>query len=324
MARTKQTAKRTPKELITWTRFYLPQDQEWPTWSVDHDDVHIGPLADVPGRGKASLGRMVDNPEQAAYIIEWATLDDLKNFLSSPACAEFLRNLPEYDNSQVSVESGSALQHLALDEASLSSRFLTLKHATEAFTFEVEGRVTFTTFVVPRKVDNAWAMWNDNFKDVFRYFLPRGSAPIRYPDRLGFRTLDVWFLVLSEDRWVERKFGELGQVQEDDEGRTIFCYFQLWLRGTSAAPEHEEALASDPQSRESWAQAIAQVMPPAAAWEQERWDIVEVPRFYPPEPEWDPEIPIEVQKEERRLLEEYIQFHASKSAKCRNEDIPQS
>lgn len=69
MARTKQTARRTYKPFITWTRFYLPQGQEWPTWAVDHDDVHVGPLTDVEGCRKLSLGRMVDNPEQAAYII---------------------------------------------------------------------------------------------------------------------------------------------------------------------------------------------------------------------------------------------------------------
>ncbi len=73
MARTKQTAKRFYKALITWTRFYLPREQEWPTWSVDHADVHVGPLADVQGCRKASLGRMVENPEQAAFIIgQWS------------------------------------------------------------------------------------------------------------------------------------------------------------------------------------------------------------------------------------------------------------
>lgn len=69
MARTKQTAKRYGKGTITWTRFHLPLEQEWPTWSVTHADVHVGPLAGVEGVWKASLGRMVENPEQAAYII---------------------------------------------------------------------------------------------------------------------------------------------------------------------------------------------------------------------------------------------------------------
>lgn len=69
MARTKQTAKHFDKRLVTWTRFHLPREQEWPTWSVDHADVHVGPLAGVEGRWKVSLGRMVEKPEQAVYII---------------------------------------------------------------------------------------------------------------------------------------------------------------------------------------------------------------------------------------------------------------
>lgn len=56
------------KRLITWTQFYL-QGQEWPVWSVDHDDIHAGPLADVYGCSRLGLARMVDNPDQAAYII---------------------------------------------------------------------------------------------------------------------------------------------------------------------------------------------------------------------------------------------------------------
>ena len=70
MARTKQTARQTTKGVITLIRFYLPEEQEWPTWSVDYANVYIGPLSEVQGcRGKVFLGRMVDRPEQAAYII---------------------------------------------------------------------------------------------------------------------------------------------------------------------------------------------------------------------------------------------------------------
>lgn len=57
------------KPLITWTRFYLPRNQEWPVWSVDHDDIHAGPLIDLEGCCRLGLARMVDNPDQAAYII---------------------------------------------------------------------------------------------------------------------------------------------------------------------------------------------------------------------------------------------------------------
>lgn len=74
MARTSQKAKRSVNTLTSWTWFHLPRDQEWPTWSVDHGDVHVGPLKGVEGRLKASLGRMVDNPEQAAYVIRECNL----------------------------------------------------------------------------------------------------------------------------------------------------------------------------------------------------------------------------------------------------------
>ena len=75
MARTKQSARPglggREKEVMTWTRFHLPVDQEWPTWrDAKHaDDVHRGPLAGLEGVLQAWLGRMVDDPEQAVYIV---------------------------------------------------------------------------------------------------------------------------------------------------------------------------------------------------------------------------------------------------------------
>lgn len=176
-------------------------------------------------------------------------------------------------------------------------------------TSKVEGRVTFTAFLVPRKVDNIRRMWDDNFKPIFGNSIPRGSQFITRRDGLGFKSSAVWFWVLAEDHWVEKKFEKLEQTQDDDQGRTIFCHFHLGPPKFGATPEHEEASAADPHARESWTQAIAQVMPPATAWEQERWDIRELPRFYPAEPEWDPELPVEYQKEQQRLKEEYLQFH---------------
>jgi hypothetical protein len=72
MARTKQTAKRY-RPVTTWTRFHLPREQEWPTFPVaDPALVHYGPLIDHEAGFfgfLALLGRMVDDPEQAAYII---------------------------------------------------------------------------------------------------------------------------------------------------------------------------------------------------------------------------------------------------------------
>ncbi|KAI0400398.1 hypothetical protein F4802DRAFT_619866 [Xylaria palmicola] len=293
MARTKQTAKRIDKPLTSWTRFHLPRDQEWPTWSVHYDDVHVGPLEGVEGWRTASLGRMVDNPEQAAYIIQWVDLDAVKNFLSSPVCAEFLRNLPEQGDSQAPVESGSALENLALTDASPSSalatsRFLIFECVTHAVTAEVEGLVTLTAFLVPRKIDSVLLMWKEKFESVFAGFRPPGYELITRHPRFMFRFAAVWLWVRSEDGWVETKFGKQEQMQDDDQGRTIICHFHLWRRDCGATPELEEASAADPQSRESWNRAVARVMPPVTSWVlQERWDIQAVPR--PPEPEFDPE-----------------------------------
>ncbi|KAH8593502.1 hypothetical protein B0O99DRAFT_742855 [Bisporella sp. PMI_857] len=271
MARTKQTARQTTKGVITWTRFYLPEEQEWPTWSIDYGNVYVSPLSEVQGcRGNVFLGRMVDRPEQAAYIIEWDTLEDVKAFQSSPACVEFLRNLPEYDNdndnSQVSIDSGLALRHPILDYALSSSRFLALHHAFEGATPTIEGRVTFTALLVPRKVKE-WTMWNDSLK----YF--------QAPAQCGTDQSDVWFWVLMEDHSVEEKFGKLEQTQsqpqtqEENQARTIFCHFCLW-KHTIGTPEDEEAFPADPQA---WKEELPQVVPPVTAWEQERWDIREVP-----------------------------------------------
>ena len=107
---------------------------------------------------------------------------------------------------------------------------------------------------------------------------------------------------------MEEKFGKLEQSQGDDQGRTIFCHSFLWSPKLYATPEREEASAADPQARELWNRAIEWVMPPATAWQQERWDIREVPRFYPPEPEFDPE-ELAYDQEQQSLTEEHLRFH---------------
>ncbi|XXH02494.1 hypothetical protein Hte_008870 [Hypoxylon texense] len=146
---------------------------------------------------------MVENPGQAAYIIgecHWQ-----KN--SSPACAEFLQNLPENNGLQVSIESGSALRYLALGNDSSSSssssspsssRFLTLKHVNETPTSDVEGRATFTAFLIPRKDDSERRRWYEKVRDVFGHFLPL----VRTNSLYGWPSLTVWFWVLVEDDWM--------------------------------------------------------------------------------------------------------------------------
>lgn len=103
---------------------------------------------------------------------------------------------------------------------------------------------------------------------------------------------------------MEKTFGKLEQkTQEDDsQDRTIFCRLQLWSSKYCRTPEDEAASVADPQ-------ATAQVMPPATAWAQERWDIQKVPRFFPPEPEFDPEEDPEYVREQQKHMKEYLQFH---------------
>lgn len=50
-------------------------------------------------------------------------------------------------------------------------------------------------------------------------------------------------------------------------------------------------------------------MPPVTAWEQERWDIREVPRFYPPQ-EWDPE-ELELEQTLKEYRDELLQSSES-------------
>ena len=82
-----------------------------------------------------------------------------------------------------------------------------------------------------------------------------------------------------EDHSAEKKFGKpeqtqpQTQTQDKNQARTIFCHFCLW-KHTIGTQEDEEAFAADPQA---WKEELAQVMPPVTAWEQERWDICEVP-----------------------------------------------
>lgn len=212
----------------------------------------------------------------------------MENFKSSPACAEFLRNLPEINHLQVSVEStSSALGSLTIEDAPspssplVLSRFLTLKEITGMGVGEVEGRVTFNAFLVPRKGDwpTMWT-WYESLREVLGCFYPRGFEFIA--DLVQWEQYTTtWFWTLAEDGWVESKFGKLEQAQEDTQCRTVICEFHLWSGEWGPTPEHEEASATDPQARESWNEAVAKVMPPVTAWVQERWDIRRVPRHYP-------------------------------------------
>ncbi|KAK2758516.1 hypothetical protein CKAH01_05564 [Colletotrichum kahawae] len=287
MAKTKKIAKESVVRLTSWTRFYLPREQEWPTWSADQaGGGYYGPLKGVKGCFMASLGRKVDDPEEAVYII-------------------------------VAVESGSALRRMTLDDASSSSapaasRFLVFKHVTSSPSSNVEeGRVVMTSFLIPQTVDDVTRMWIEHFYKSFHCFLPRGFEPVVATGSFLSKFLHEWFGVLSEDRWVEDKFGKL----DDGQGRMIISHFHLWPWDRGATPEMEAASAADPEAREAWDRVIAQVMPPATAWVKERWEIRFMPP--PPKPEYDSGELSEYQKEKVRRLMSFREANGPKK------DLPQ-
>lgn len=93
-------------------------------------------------------------------------------------------------------------------------------------TADVEGRVVLIAFLVPRKVDNVSLMWKEKFDSMFECFIPRAYESIA--SRPGFRfprSAAVWLWVISEDGWVEKKFGKLEQTQNNDQDRTVICHF---------------------------------------------------------------------------------------------------
>ncbi|CAH0056958.1 unnamed protein product [Clonostachys solani] len=273
MARLKERSKQTSKDLITWTRFHLPQGQEWPTWSAVHEDMHVGPLADVRGIQRISLGRTVEEPQKAAYVIAWGTVEDLEKFQDSSACVEFLRDLTLNDDSK---DPGSED-----DAPTVASRFLTLEHVNGIPTGELEGRITFTAYNILGKEDDDATVWKQyhEVNNALGSFFPPGSDYLVLHRQFRWRYLIIWFWVLGEDQWVEAKFGK--RPQNDGQGRTIICDVRLWpSTGLSGdpAPESEGAVAN-PAAREAWNQAVSNVMPPVTAWVQERWDVRKVPGY---------------------------------------------
>lgn len=70
MARTPGTVHRRSVRLTTFTRFYLPLDQQWPVWAGRQGyDVYTGPLSRLDVFMSVYVGRMIDSPQQAVFII---------------------------------------------------------------------------------------------------------------------------------------------------------------------------------------------------------------------------------------------------------------
>ncbi|KFX91065.1 hypothetical protein V490_06098 [Pseudogymnoascus sp. VKM F-3557] len=272
MARTKKPkSPGSVERRTTWTRFYLPRGQDWPTWSTAHSDPHRGPLTGVEGIKNVWLGRKVEDSEQAALIILWVTADALKRFRQSPNCEEFLQCLPDKDVHD-SIESGAVLRDMSLgdveDGSSLSptpSRFLSFAWVSGyGFEENLEGRVTFSVFVIPYTDDS----------------IPESSLRTLSPS-MQMHFWKQWAMVDNEDAVADSDHWQLGKrmaTTENEGGRMVICEFRQWNGYSGATLEREEATANSPLTRESWAQMLAKMMPPITAWEKERWDIQLVPK----------------------------------------------
>ncbi|AEO71772.1 uncharacterized protein THITE_2124605 [Thermothielavioides terrestris NRRL 8126] len=302
MARTKRTPEtyRLWRMRTTWTRFRLPRGQDWPNWSKPYPDEHLGPLAGVPGREEVWLGRKVEDPEHAALIVLWSTEEDLQKFLRSPAAAELLRDLPEHD-AQDAFASGALLRDLSLGDAtaeasssslpSSPSRFTTLQwDPPHKFQTQLEGRITVTILEVAytggTDHDGGAAEWLKARDRVFGRFVPKSCEDLlaAWPPMI-MRRWTTWAVVVGPETAADSSSGASQQQADADEagskrgsGRAVWCEFRRWAGYCGATPKREEAAAEDPLTRESWAEAVAEVTPPVTAWQQERWDIRLAPR----------------------------------------------
>ncbi|KAL7943680.1 hypothetical protein V8C42DRAFT_99191 [Trichoderma barbatum] len=282
MARTKRTNAQIKQEKrrSTWTRFHLPRGQDWPTWPSGTTD--LGPLAGVTGYEKTV----------------WDSADALKNFQDSPACVEFLQGLPQND-----VVPGALLQRLSLSEAGATtssapppSRFPSLHwNHTDKFEEKLEGRVTFTALLVPYTGAPDRQKLRSSVIKAFDGFMPADCDDLRPPPPPDRNSFPVGFwpgLVAFLPKWSgwvwtwtdtgDSEWWHPGQqttAEESGNGQMVLCLLRQWDGYYGATPEREEASANHPLAKESWAQAVAKVMPPVTAWVYERLDIQLAPSY---------------------------------------------
>ncbi|KAL6824641.1 hypothetical protein J3E69DRAFT_337169 [Trichoderma sp. SZMC 28015] len=304
MARSRilQSKIRAMNRRTTWTRFHLPQWQGWPKWSTGSSV--LGPLAEVTGYDKVWLGRQVDDPEQAAFIILWASAEALRNFQDSPACAEFLKDLPDSG-----VLSGGLFQRLSLNDADnmsttvspTASRFPSLHwHHSDRKELEVEGRVTLTAFLVPYTGGPDLEQIRFSIVRAFKGFVPADCEDLRPPPPLSRDSIPfggqwpglvaflpkpdglVWAWTDTGDNEQWQPPGQSVAAEENGSGQMVVCQFRLWNGLYGATRQREEASAKNPLARESWETVVSNVIPPVTAWEQERWDIQVAPSYLSP------------------------------------------
>ncbi|KAJ4303202.1 hypothetical protein N0V90_002095 [Kalmusia sp. IMI 367209] len=245
MARVKRTQRdrRLMCKRLSWISFHLPHEEKWPKWSIAYPNLHLGPLTDIPGCEKVSLGRQVEHPENAVFIIHWETADALHSFEQSPMCSTLLHDLGCETASLLSLQ----WEHgFFLDD-------------------RLYGRVTLSICAGPADRET----WHNATKAAFRVFIPKGCNDVvswRPPRRL-------WAIT-----WVDgAPVPEALAVEGKSEYSVRYEFFR-W-NSSDVGKEREEASFREPGAKDVWAEGVANVVPPALSWAQERWDIEIAPEF---------------------------------------------
>ncbi|KAM7214627.1 hypothetical protein V8F06_010026 [Rhypophila decipiens] len=232
MARTKQTSMPKPKRPMTWTRFRLPPTQDSPNWSsssaaAGYDakrDQLFNMLDGVPGTSRyyIAIGKMVEDPQKAVCTIGWEFMDDLTNFIASPACDRFLRTLDGMNKAEIgkddntldeAADSSKPTQHSPAENddteliARRRNRFLVLKHWESCSTSEIIGRVTLSTYLMAMP-DNSFNTLHRTFQEVEKTY---GTTTIT---NVWFYTPRSWSAADEQEdmseTWMEKTFGRGG------------------------------------------------------------------------------------------------------------------
>ncbi|KAI1345751.1 hypothetical protein F5Y01DRAFT_299569 [Xylaria sp. FL0043] len=192
---------------------------------------------------------------------------------------------------QASLDSGALLRCLSLNDTSDTtcspkpSRIVRFRWSHGwPFKEDLQGRITLTAFTLPSNDVSIIESWAEEVYSTIGQFIPEGCEDLfrRWPPML-MRRWTAWAWVDNEDALVDGYFGKLRQeanLAGYESKPSILCEFRRWNGYAGATPEREEIAAQNPLTQQSWAQAVAQVMPPVTAWGQERWDVQLLPRYF--------------------------------------------
>ncbi|KAI1424012.1 hypothetical protein F5Y12DRAFT_754291 [Xylaria sp. FL1777] len=243
------------RQRISWTRFKLPQEQNWPEWPTSYPNRYRGPFTDVAGCQQLCLGRQVDYPDEAVFIVFWESADALNDFQHSPACGEFLQGLGCENESLLSLQ---------------YAKGLTMESA-------LPGRVTLNILTIPYTGVPDRETWRDAILSAFKGFMPKGGGTPNSPQIFRWSTY----------AWVDDEQQKQPTPADTAGQRQATCYqFYCWI-GAGTTVNEEEVSAKDPESYGLWAERMARAMPPVEAWVQERWHIKREPIDIDPEEEDD-------------------------------------